>query len=73
MNSVAFFEQLRFSFDNLTLVVFWAKVELSDKNPLKRSSSQIAISESTQKQLEIHDGTKNKLNTLSHKLLGRDH
>ena len=29
------------------------------------------VKSSTQKQLEIHDGTKNRLNTLSHQLLGR--
>ena len=31
------FEQMRFSFDNLTHVVFWIKVEKFYKNPLKRS------------------------------------
>ena len=31
------FEQMRFSFDNLTHVVFWTKVELFYKTQLKRS------------------------------------
>ena len=35
--SGALFEQKRFSFDNLTHVVFWTKDELFYKNPLKRS------------------------------------
>ena len=35
--SGALFEQMRFSFDNPTHVVFWAKVEHFYKNPLKRS------------------------------------
>ena len=35
--SGALFEQMRFSFNNLSHVVFWTKVELFYKNPLKRS------------------------------------
>ena len=35
--SGALFEQMRFSFNNLTHVVFWTKVENFYKNPLKRS------------------------------------
>ena len=35
--SGAFFEQMRFYFNNLTHVVFWTKVELFYKNPLKKS------------------------------------
>ena len=31
------FEQKRFSFDNLTNVIFWTKGELFHKNPLMRS------------------------------------
>ena len=74
---------MRFSFDNLTQVVFWTKVEHFYKKSVKEVSPQITISESTksnweklsflpftQKQLEIHDGTKNRLNTLLHQLLG---
>ena len=72
--SGALFEQIRFSFDNLTHVIFWTKV--------KEVSPQIAISESpksgweklifssfTKKQLEIYDRTKSRLNPLLHQLL----
>ena len=78
----ALFEQKRFSFDNLTHVVFWRKVVLFYKNPLKMSvlkskfqnpgnldEKNFISSPFTQKQL--HDGTQNRLNTLSHQLLGR--
>ena len=44
--SDALFEQKRFSFDNLTHVVFWTKSELFYKNQLE-VSPQITISEST--------------------------
>ena len=79
--SGALFEQMRFSFDDLTHVIFWTKVELVYKNPLKRSvlKSQFQsprnlvkknfFSPFMQKQLPIHDGTKNRLNTLSDQLL----
>ena len=71
------FEQKRRSFNNLTHVVLWTKGELFYKNPFKEVSPQIVISESTksgrekpilswltQKQLQIHSGTKNISNTL---------
>ena len=76
-NSGALFEQKRYSFNNLTHAVLWTKGELFYKNPFKEVSPQIAISESTksgreklilsrftQKPLQIHNGTKNRLNTL---------
>ena len=63
---------------------FWTKGELVHKNPLKRSilKSQFQNQEIwmrkfdfltgfTQKQLPIHVGIKNRLNTLSHRLLGQ--
>ena len=71
--SGALFEQKRFSFDNLTYVVFWAKGELFNKNPLKGSvhisqfqnpRNRTDFSGFTQKQFQIHDKTKNRLNTL---------
>ena len=62
---------------------FFKKGELVNKNTLKRSvlKSQFLnpkiwtrkidfFTRFTQKQLPIHDGTKNRLNTLSHRLLG---
>ena len=71
------FEQKRCSFNNLTHAVLSIKGELFYKNPFKEVSPQIAISESTksgrekliflrftQKPLQIHNGTKNRLNTL---------
>ena len=77
--SGALFEQKQFSFDdNLTGVVFWTRGEIFYKNPLMRSvhKSQFQnprnldeenwfFSRFTQKQLQIHDRTKNGLNTLS--------
>ena len=61
----------------LTHAVLWPKGEFFYKNPFKEISPQIAISESTksgrkklifsrfmQKPLQIHTGTKNRLNTL---------
>ena len=80
--SGAVFEQMRLSFDDLTHVTFWTKVELAYKNPLKRSvlKSQFQsprnlveknfFSPFMQKQLLIHDGTQNRLNMLSDQLLG---
>ena len=75
--SGALFAQKRYSFDNLTHVVLWTKGELFYKNSFKEVSPQIAISKSTksggeklifsrftQKTLQIHNGTKNRLNTL---------
>ena len=77
---------MRFSFDNLAHVVFWTKVEHFHKKTVKYDlfiCPEITISESmksgqekllfspfTQKQPEIHNGTKNRLNTLSGQLLG---
>ena len=71
------FKQKRCCFNNLTHAVLWTKSELFCKKPFKEVSPQIAISESTksgreklifsqftQKRLQIHNGTKNKLNTL---------
>ena len=59
---------------------FLVKGEFVYKNPLRRSvlKSQSQnprnlddfFTRFTQKQLPIHDGTKNRLNTLSHRLLG---
>ena len=76
-NSGALFEQKRCPFNNLTHAVLWTKGELFYKNPFKEVSPQIAISESTksgreklifsrftQKPLQIHNRTKNRLNTL---------
>ena len=71
--SGALFDQKRFSFDNLTHVVFWTKGELFYENPLKRSAlkpqflnpQNLIFSRFTQKQLQVHDGTKNGLNMLS--------
>ena len=73
----ALFKQKRFSFDNLKH--FWAKIILFLWKSVEDVSPQIKISESTksgqgkvifspftQKQLEIHDATKNRLNALSH-------
>ena len=81
--SGAFFEHMKFFFDNLTHVVFWTRTELFHRNLTKRSvlKSQFQnpwnldeknsfFSPFTQKQLEFHDGTKNRLNTLSYQLLG---
>ena len=81
--SGALFEQIRFSFDNPTHVVFWTKVEHFYKNSLKRPvfksqfqsprnlvKKNFIFSPFTQKQLEIHDGTKHRLNMLSHQFLG---
>ena len=81
--SGALFEQMRFCFDNPTHVAFWTKVEHFYKNPLKRSvlksqfqnprnlvEKNFFFSPFTQKQLEIQEGTKDRLNTLSHQLLG---
>ena len=79
--SGALFEQMRFFFGNLIQVIFWTKVELFYKNPWKRSvikwnfriheiwTRKLIFSLFTQKQLGIHDGTKNRLNALSHQLL----
>ena len=79
--SGALFEQMRFSFNNLTHIVFWT-VELF-KNPWKRSvlksqfqnpqnldEKNLFFHHSRKKQLKIHDGAKNRLNPLSHQLLG---
>ena len=81
--SDALFEQTRFSFDNLTHVIFWTKGEIFYKHLLKKVGPQITIPESTksrreklifslltQNQLQIHDGIQNRLNTLLHQLLG---
>ena len=71
--SGALFDQKRFSFDNLTHIVFFER----KVNSFKEVNPQIAISESTksgraklifprftQKQLQIHDGTEIRLNTV---------
>ena len=75
--SGALFEEKRFFFDNLTHVIFWTKGELFYKNPLKRSvlKSQFQnprnvdeknqFMQFKQKQLQIHDGTKNGSNTFT--------
>ena len=75
--SCALFEQKRFSFDNLTHVVFWTKIELFYKNPettisepTKSKREKLIFSRFTKKQLQIHEGTENRLNMLSHQLLG---
>ena len=75
--SGSLFEQKRFSFDNLTHVVFRTKGELFYKNPFQEFSPQtktleppksgrekLTFSRFTQKPLQIHNRTKNGLNTL---------
>ena len=79
--SGALFEQMRFSFNNLIHIVFWTVERF--KNPWKRSvlKSQFQNPQNLdeknlffhlheKKQLKIHDGAKNRLNPLSHQLLG---
>ena len=68
-------------FDNLAHVIFWTKGELFYKNPLKRSvlKSQFQnprnvdeknqFMQFKQKQLQIHDGTKNGSNTFTLQVL----
>ena len=68
-------------FDNLAHVIFWTKGELFYKNPLKRSvlKSQFQnprnvdeknqFMQFKQKQLQIHDGTKNGPNTFTLQVL----
>ena len=68
-------------FDNLAHVIFWTEGELFYKNPLKRSvlKSQFQnprnVDEKNQfiqfkqKQLQIHDGTKNGSNTFTLQVL----
>ena len=78
--SGALFEQMRFSFGNLTHVVFWTKAEHFYKNPSERSvlKSQFQSPRNlVEKNLIFHHssknnskfGTKNRLNTLSQQLL----
>ena len=69
--SGALFEEKRFSFDNLTHVIFWTKGELFYKDPqiaisepTKSGREKLIFSRLTQKHLQIHDGTENRLNTL---------
>ena len=65
--SGALYEHKRFSFDNLTHVVFWIKGELFCKNPqisisepTNSGQKKLIFSRLTQKQLKIHDGTGNR-------------
>ena len=73
------FEQNRFSFDNLTHVVFWTKGKLVHKSPLKRLVCKSQFQNpwnlddffTTQIQIQIHNETQNRSNTLSHRLPGQ--
>ena len=68
-------------FDNLAHVIFWTKGELFYKNPLKRSALKSQFQnprnvdeknqfmQFKQKQLQIHDGTKNGSNTFTLQVL----
>ena len=76
--SCAIFEQKRISFDNLIHVAFWTKRELFYKNPqitisepTKSGRQKLIFSRFTQNQLQVSNGTENRLNTLSHRMLGK--
>ena len=77
----ALFEQKRFYFDNLVHAIFWTKVLLFYKNPLKMSvlKSKFQNLRNLDKKKNFHHSHKNnskftaelKINAVSHQLLGR--